>query len=242
MSIGETMHRLETYVITHRDQNVEQWIQFSRSDMLDQTRRALRAGAVSTALLYWVRHKAEFRSRLDVSAISDLLECAADGPELSARLQWLRQFVPDILRLLPACLPVLAGWAGEEVLRLELDRKAWPENGLDFAQDVLAAMQFGAIDDVTQFMTILTLNQQRTEPDSALSKLIQLINLLQDLLQLKQRFRIKIKLAEFQQEDKFVVVSTILDWVLAAEEIPALMDGFLIQYMQKHHLNLNQGG
>ena len=119
-------------------------------------------------------------------------------------------------------------------------------------------MQFGGghrsgTDDFSQFMTILTLNRQRTEKDSPLCRLIQLINLLQDLLNLKTKFRVKMPLAEFMADNKAGVVHSVLDWVLSTatptdakaaaednEEVADLMDGFLVSYMQKHRLNLNQ--
>ena len=152
-----------------------------------------------------------------------------------------------MLQLVPASLPVLAGWAAETVCQLEVhQRKQWPENGLRFAEAILATLQFGkgggggGEEDLNQFMMILTLNQQRTEKESALSKLIHLINLLKDLQRLKQQFRIKLKLAEIQDEDKFNVVSLILDWIMDPEEIPGLMDGFLVKYMQQWGLSLEQ--
>merc|ERR1719474_346321 len=74
LRLGATMHRLETFVITHPhhavndDQQsvVEEWVQFSRADILDKIKRGLAAGDVANTLLYWVRHKAEFVHKLVV--------------------------------------------------------------------------------------------------------------------------------------------------------------------------------
>ena len=49
------------------------------------------------------------------------------------------------------------------------------------------------------------------------------------------------KLSEMMDPNKLTVVSNILDWVMVGEEIPALMDGFLIAAINKFHLNQNQG-
>jgi hypothetical protein len=76
---------------------------------------------------------------------------------------------------------------------------SWPENGLRFAEAMLAAMQFGDGETgFNQFLTLLTLNQQRTEADSPLSHLTRLIVDLGHLATLYRRFRIRLSLAEFQ--------------------------------------------
>ena len=47
---------------------------------------------------------------------------------------------------------------------MHLLSREWPENGLTFAEDILATLQFcRSGEDFNQFMTILTLNQQRTQ-------------------------------------------------------------------------------
>jgi len=240
LKIGETMHRLETYVITEEEQSVESWMKFSRVDILSEIKKTLTRGNVNTALLYWVRHQAELRSRMDLPQILDILSSLPVNISIQTQLRWLRQFIPDVLQILPDSLPSLAAWACNSVKELEGNHHDWPEKGLCFAEDVLATMQFEKFDDFNQFLTILTLNQQRSENDSALSKLINLINMLKDLLQLKTEFRIKIKLSEFSVENKFSVVSSILDWVMLPEDIPNLMNGFLTQFILKFKMNVNQ--
>jgi hypothetical protein len=84
--------------------------------------------------------------------------------------------------------------------------REWPENGRQFAEAMLAAMQFnnntaGSASGGSAFnqsLTILTLNQQRTEADSPLSHLVQLIVDLGHLATLSRRYRIRLSLAEFQ--------------------------------------------
>lgn len=111
---------------------------------------------------------------------------------------------------------------------------------LTMSTQVLATLQFGETDEYSQFITILTLNQQRAEKDSSLSNLIHMVNILKDLSVLKTKFKIRIKLAEFMDEDKMNVVSSILDWVLLPEEIPGLVTDFLGGYMHKHGMNQNR--
>ncbi len=95
-------------------------------------------------------------------------------------------------------MEVLAGQRGRSSCSTSNN---WPENGLRFAEAMLAAMQFGGGGGGTgfnQFLTLLTLNQQRTEADSPLSHLTRLIVDLGHLATLYRRFRIRLSLAEFQ--------------------------------------------
>jgi hypothetical protein len=93
-------------------------------------------------------------------------------------------------------MEVLAGQRGRSS---SSGSNSWPENGLRFAEAMLAAMQFGGGGTgFNQFLTLLTLNQQRTEADSPLSHLTRLIVDLGHMATLYRRFRIRLSLAEFQ--------------------------------------------
>jgi len=218
-----------------------------RACMLSTMVQALAQGDLGTALLLWIRHQAEFRTQLDTEMISSLLDSIPDSQSCDSVLHWLRQFIPDSLAMVPDSLPVLASWAVRAVKRLELGkRKLWPVCGLEFAQAILETMTFTrevgetAVSDFNQFMTLLTLNQQRAEPESPLSHLIQLINSLKDLLVLHKQFKIKIKLAEFMDPVKFNVISLILDWVTSPSEVAPLMDNFLSKFILRCDLEVNK--
>jgi hypothetical protein len=99
-------------------------------------------------------------------------------------------------------MEVLAGQRGRN--SSTSGSNSWPENGLRFAEAMLAAMQFGGGGTgFNQFLTLLTLNQQRTEADSPLSHLTRLIVDLGHLATLYRRFRIRLSLAEFQAVFRF---------------------------------------
>ena len=163
---------------------------------------------------------------------------------LQEQLQFLRRFLKDVMNFLPQSLPVIAEWACQAVKSLEItSRKEWPLNGLEFAKNILGTLQVlqneeSAV-DFTQFMATLTLSQQRSKPNSPLSQLIKLIASLQDLHQLHKDYRIRIKLSEFMNTDKFAVVSLILDWITFPQEIDPLMQGFLSGYMHKWNLDVD---
>ena len=56
------------------------------------------------------------------------------------------------------------------------------------------------------------LHQQRTDPESDLFELTKLIETLKDLKILLERFRFRIKLSDFDVDNKADVAAIILDW------------------------------
>ncbi len=194
--------------------NYQAWFVFSRVNILAEIKRHLTSGSpsgVQVAVLLWVRHQADFLATLDLSGVEQLLACSScGGLDLDQQLRWLRQFVPDTLAVLPTALPVIATWALQAVTQLELQRGrnraahncCWPDNGLRFAEEMLAAMQFGRDGGgggggggggtaFNQFLTILTLSQQRAEVESPLSHLVRLIVDLGHLVKLYRSYRIR---------------------------------------------------
>ena len=59
------------------------------------------------------------------------------------------------------------------------------------------------------------LHQQRTDPESDLFELTKLIETLKDLKDLLERFRFRIKLSDFDVDNKADVAAIILDWFQA---------------------------
>ena len=62
---------------------------------------------------------------------------------------------------------------------------------------------------------MLMLHQQRTDPESDLFELTKLIETLKDLKVLLERFRFRIKLSDFDVDNKADVAAIILDWFQA---------------------------
>jgi hypothetical protein len=59
---------------------------------------------------------------------------------------------------------------------------------------------------------LLMLHQQRTDPESDLFELTKLIETLKDLKVLHEKFKFRIKLADFYIDNKAEVSAVILDW------------------------------
>ena len=104
--------------------------------------------------------------------------------------------------------------------------------GVTLAEAALATFAFNVEEERSTgcgaYLTLLTLNQQRSQQNSPLSRLIYTINSLKDLVILHRKFKIKLKLAEFMDPIKSNVVSWILDWTTSPHEIAPLLSSFLL--------------
>ncbi len=62
---------------------------------------------------------------------------------------------------------------------------------------------------------------------------------LEDLVTLHVKFRLRIRLSDFMQENKREVAATVLDWC-TEEEMPGVVEGFLNEYLARHGLNSSE--
>ena len=112
--------------------------------------------------------------------------------------------------------------------------------GVTLAEAALATFAFNVEEEKPAgcgaYLTLLTLNQQRSQQNSPLSRLIYTINSLKDLVILHRKFKIKLKLAEFMDPIKSNVVSWILDWTTSPHEIGPLLSSFLLNYIHRWDL------
>lgn len=153
VSVSLALHRLDSFIfvkneLTQTQDEVEQWLQFSRSDMLGECKRLLKAGQLSGALVIWNRHQSEFE--LDVEQILDILTSIPTsnfGPSQAPKLAFLAKFVPDCLLLvknqrdLAGVLETLGKWIIVTAKSLEAEnRSMWPQSGIVFAQTMLDAL------------------------------------------------------------------------------------------------------
>ena len=64
-------------------------------------------------------------------------------------------------------------------------------------------------------------------------KLMALIDTLRDLKVVHQSYRLRVKLDDFDTEDKASVAALLLDWCTSHEEVRALIQGFLLSFLKK---------
>ena len=275
-SISFTLQRLETFIYTHHDhvtidcgtdqekmtsqskitshEIIDKWASFNRADMLVRVGQFISQEKISAALLVWQRHQAEFSERLTLEHIRTLLNLikpednsfVSNGPNHEKMFRWLSQFIPDCLRILPECLPIIADWTVTATKRLELrDRRNWPSNGIKLATSSLEAMHLcnGNYQDNYKLNSLkstripLTLHQQRTDKTSNLYNLTNLVESLFDLTILHGELKIRIRLDDFIQEDKYEVCTQLLDWCTSSEEVKLLLDKFMVSYIKRFRLD-----
>ena len=269
-SVSFTLQRLETFIYTHQlclgnaltsmnttssIEIIEMWSSFCRADMLATIGKLLSQAKIDATLLVWQRHQAEFSEQLTSDQIRIILnlvkpedmEWSCSDIRLEKIFQWMSVFIPDCLRMLPECLPIIADWATTATKRLELrDRKNWPANGLKLATFSLEAMHLSngntqgsfKLNSLQATRIPLALHQQRTDKTSNLYKLTNLIESLNDLRVLHCVLKIRIKLDDFVQDDKVEVCTQLLDWCTLSAEVESLLDKFLVSYIMRFGLNI----
>ena len=70
-----------------------------------------------------------------------------------------------------------------------------------------------------------------------MKKLVVLISTLKDLKRVHKDFRIRIKLSDFDIDDKSIVSHQLMDWCTSAEELQNLVDNFLLEYFKKFQVD-----
>ena len=270
--VSYTLQRLETFIYTYQITSksekagqevqppptpidlIDKWSSFNRADMLLTVGQLLSQGEIDAGSLVWQRHQAEFSERLNSEQIRLLLDLIkpeemkwdAYDQNLEKMFTWLSQFIPDCLRMVPECLPVIADWTTTTTKRLELrDRKNWPSNGLRLASFSLEAMHLcnenvgdsSKSDGLKVTRMPLTLHQQRMDNSSKLYTLTNLIESLQDLKILHGELRIRVRMDDFIQEDKIEVCTQLLDWCSSSDEVNLLVETFLLDFMMRFGLN-----
>ncbi len=59
-------------------------------------------------------------------------------------------------------------------------------------------------------------------------------------MKLHRTFKVRLRLADFVQEDKTLVAAAILDWCDEREEMATVAEGFLQEYLSRHGLDPGQ--
>ncbi len=73
-----------------------------------------------------------------------------------------------------------------------------------------------------------------------MKKLVQLIDTLEDLQKVHTELRLRVKLSDFNVEDKKEAAHLLLDWCTEAEEMRHLLDKFLVAFMNKFAVDKDQ--
>ncbi|XP_068231319.1 kinetochore-associated protein 1 [Palaemon carinicauda] len=241
--VSESTYRLRTFETIFPASDIQHWLAFSRTDMLEEFILHLQKGNLDVASTVWHRHLYEFGPSIDIDKVSEILSSFPFNMSSEKLCNWLpRNVISDLVKLCPDSMEVIATWGDKRVKDLEcLEKEGWPSNGLALANTVISILEnvvadFHAGGNIEVQMAVHVAQWKAHSPSSALYHLRQTSLALQDMQLLADKFRVKIGFHEYTQEDKVAVVASILDWLVSGEEVAPLMDGFLRSYLIRHGL------
>lgn len=245
--VSESVYRLRTFATIFPISDIQHWLAFSNTDMLEEFIEHLTRGNLEVASTVWHRHQYEFRSKVDQSTIEEILDAVPHTLPSETLCSWLRKGVlADFVMLCPAAIEVIAHWAHARVTNLEIsESSAWPDNGLKMANTVIEILDnvtqnFQAGGNIEVQMAVHVAQWKAHFPASALYQLRQTSAALHDLVTLARDFRVKIKFTQYTQENKEEVVAALLDWLVCGEEVAPILHGFLGEYLLRHGLDQDQ--
>ncbi|XP_064111432.1 kinetochore-associated protein 1-like [Macrobrachium nipponense] len=241
--VSESTYRLRTFETIFPASDIQHWLAFSRTDMLEEFILHLQKGNLDVASTVWHRHLYEFGSSIDIDKVFEILSSFPFNMQSDKLCTWLpRNVFSDLVKLCPDSMEVIAMWGDKRVKDLEFIEKAeWPSNGLALADTIISILEnvvadFHAGGNIEVQMAVHVAQWKAHSPSSALYHLRQTSLALQDLQLLAEKFRVKIGFHEYTQEDKVAVAASILDWLVSGEEVAPLIDGFLRSYFIRHGL------
>ena len=253
VQVSQALHRLDTFMFLSQnvqDIQIELWHQFSRSEMLVSCKKLLEMGNFEGALIVWNRHQSEFE--IHPNDVLSVIRCIPKpNPEDTKSYNaFLCKFLPDCLHLTShtsQVLEILSKWIIYTTKGLEAEKKnLWPQSGLEHAKTMLQALHAKSLTkgdcskDLSNGRIPLLLQEHKLSKKSSLNKLERLIETLKDLKVVHEKYRLRVKLHEFDVEDKSLVANLLLDWCTLPEEVESLIKEFLIKFLKRFHYDSNE--
>lgn len=242
--VSESTYRLRTFETIFPSSDIQHWLAFSHTNMLEEFMEHLSRGNLDVASTVWHRHLYEFSHLIDQECVQQILTAFPHSIPSADLCNWLpRNVLSDLVRLCPSSMEIIACWGDGRVKTLEVvEKAAWPANGLALANTIISVLENVAADfqaggNIEVQMAVLVAQWKAHSPSSALYHLRQTALALQDLKLLAEEFRIKIEFNQYTQENKEEVVAALLDWLVCGEEVAPLMKGFLRSYLVRYELD-----
>ncbi|KAF7379791.1 hypothetical protein HZH68_016739 [Vespula germanica] len=236
-SINIAIHKLETFEILCEtlvaneytaDQILDEWIRFSRADLLEECKIRLGMGELEAAALIWSRHLPDMEKNLSMETVQDIFKTISDKISLTVLWPWLSNFIPSILSLLPEAINDIITWGCKKIKSLEnFQSELWPQIGIDFATKFLTLFKFDK-------NSPLYFYKENINENSTFKLFMNIIQALYDLKQLKINHRIKISINSYIGEPTDVIY--LLLNKIPIESIHELVEKFLKQYILNHSL------
>ncbi|KAK3873420.1 hypothetical protein Pcinc_021553 [Petrolisthes cinctipes] len=239
--VSESIYRLRTFETIFPTSDIQHWLAFSHTDMLEEFTIHLSRSNLDLASTLWHRHLYEFSHMINQSCVSEILEAFPHNIPTPVQCSWLaKHMLSDFIKFCPSSVDIIAEWADNRVKNLEVQESgAWPSNGLSLANTVISVLNNVGSDSLgvnSMEVKFVAVHIAQT-PSTSLKHLRLTALALQDLKFLSEEFRIKLKFNEYMQESKDQVVAVLLDHLVCGEQVEPLMDSFLSNYMVRHELD-----
>ncbi|KAG0729033.1 Kinetochore-associated protein 1 [Chionoecetes opilio] len=200
--VCETSYCLRTFETVFPSSDIQHWLTFSHTDMLEECLDHLIQGNLDVASTLWHRHQYEFSHRMDEACVSQVLAALPHNIPSTTLCHWLpKNILGDLVKFCRSSLNMIAIWADEWVKKLEVLEKAqWPECGLRLANTIIRVLETVSSDFLADGSAENAMaGQIAFSPSAALQQLQHTAHALQDLQLLANNFRIKIKLVQYTQ-------------------------------------------
>ncbi|XP_041351037.1 kinetochore-associated protein 1-like [Gigantopelta aegis] len=239
-------NRFCTYRMAYGSDNYSagEWDLFMRANLMKEACRALRDERLDVAFTLWRRHQEEWTKHMKVNVIENILASIPDHITTSNIYGWLKDdLIPYVSRVVPLALTHVLNWAINRALNMErFEKEEWPQNALRFLKSV-----DGSICEETK---ISLTDSTHTHCDSvakstvnitaAVTKLHDTLTCLQNLHDLKYKYKHCLSLKQFQQETMESVVFRMLDRVKAVDLLAQTLKNQVRPYIAEHKLNENE--
>ncbi|PSN56350.1 hypothetical protein C0J52_03748 [Blattella germanica] len=141
------------------------------------------------------KHWYNYKSRLTEETILELLNAIPLDLKPVDLLPWLFHFISSVLSTVPKLMNQIISWIIRAIKTMEIDWRSWPDSGLNFAKEILQIAkvhQDSRIDNCSIY-------KWQSATNVYLKELVNLIDILHDLKQLKDKHKIRVTLADFTQ-------------------------------------------
>ncbi|XP_068973508.1 kinetochore-associated protein 1 isoform X2 [Bombus flavifrons] len=237
-SINDILHKLETFhMIWGYKKNVEcydedimnEWIKFSRANLIEEHKTHLSLGEMEAATLIWTRHLPDIIKHVSIEFVKDVFAILPEKISLVSLWTWLSHFIPSLLSFVPNAMCEIMLWGIKKVKSFEqFYHSEWPQIGIDFTEKFIKLLKFEESHHSLYFQ------QECLNKDSNLKQLVFLIQAMSDIQKLKVDYRLAISLNSYIGDP--MEVSYILLDKIHINIIQEFVNTFLKQYMLNNSL------
>ncbi|KAH9370516.1 hypothetical protein HPB48_006269 [Haemaphysalis longicornis] len=244
--IASLLDRATTFRFLCDSHGGRDWFSFSQANLIQEMCGFFRSNDVSAGFLIWERHRDQLVRELNCEVVQYLLDAIPTGVEPSTLVKWLRgSFLPCIFESVPEALDCVCQWIVDRTVEMEVSHKsAWPSGALSLTKavvDLFEAMSAKAeCLPLHTWLAVYSAPKKIADTESAFCKLYHLLVDLQDLKVLWDKYKCRVSLKDLQSPEKEEAVFTILDEAMTGEQVTALLQGFLTQFMRRRGLDISQ--